>query len=123
MDGLEHTFDIPNSYYDPQGTRLLSPQHWTKAVKEGTQYKYQDSSVYYQGNESTMSLHWGKHSIAVKLVSNNVANLMVRNQAKRCTSTQEPSNAVIPNHQKLWCLQVTHTNKNYKNLDKTLQGK
>ena len=26
-EGNEHRFDIPDSYYDPAGTRLLSPQH------------------------------------------------------------------------------------------------
>lgn len=32
--GIQHSFNIPNSYYAPQGRmRLLSPQHWAKEYK------------------------------------------------------------------------------------------
>jgi hypothetical protein len=36
--GAKHTFDIPNSYYVPEGrVRLLSPQHWSQTQTKGTE--------------------------------------------------------------------------------------
>jgi hypothetical protein len=36
-DGLVHVFDIPESYYVPEGKCcLLSPQHWAKEHKKAT---------------------------------------------------------------------------------------
>ena len=33
-DGVPHTFKVPNSFFDPDGQRLLSPQHWAKHQKD-----------------------------------------------------------------------------------------
>ena len=77
-DGIEHTFNIPNSYYVPQGKmRLLSPQHWAKynesknKVKRG-QYK----GTLSQTTSEDVTLMWNdrKAKLTVPLArENNVA--------------------------------------------------
>jgi hypothetical protein len=38
-EGISHKFNIPNSYYVPDGgVRLLSPQHWAKAQKDANKW-------------------------------------------------------------------------------------
>ena len=96
--GQEHKFDIPNSYYDPNGSRLLSPQHWAKELK--AQKSYREQNVYYVGNDKTLSIHWGKYFRTVDLVDNNVANVLVRNQYKNHHLKNETTEQkkTLPNH-------------------------
>ena len=53
-EGSLHTFRIPNSYYDPKGSRFLSTQHWTKELKKSGRYK--DRSIYYKGDDASITL-------------------------------------------------------------------
>ena len=75
-NGVEHTFNIPNSYYVPQGkVRLLSPQHWAKHNEtkcKKTQYK----GTLSQTTSEEVTLLWNnrKSRLTVPLAKeNNVA--------------------------------------------------
>ena len=56
-NGRSHTFKLRNSYYNPNGTRLLSPQHWVSEVKAN----YKDGTVFYKGDDREITLHWGAY--------------------------------------------------------------
>ena len=53
-DGRSYSFKLRNSYYDPNGTILLSPQHWVSEVKAN----YKAGNVFYKGDDKHISLHW-----------------------------------------------------------------
>jgi hypothetical protein len=66
--GRHHAFDIPNSYYVPDGhIRLLSPQHWAKRIQRIAQSAPSEAStptatsVYYIGHTEPTNdtSHWG----------------------------------------------------------------
>ena len=69
-EGLSHIHSIPNSYYSPEGNcRLLSPQHWAQACKQGAH------SI---TTEKDVTLVWGdgKYRKTVPLGKNdNVATM------------------------------------------------
>ena len=74
--GIEHTFNIPKSYFVPQGkVRLLSPQHWAKyneSTVKGQRYK----GTLSQTTSSDVTLIWNerKTKLTVPLSKeNNVA--------------------------------------------------
>ena len=73
-NGMNHTFDIPNSYYVPQGSvRLLSPQHWAQATMKHKKKSTRPSSRTYHDR---IVLEWnnGENMLTVPLgKSNNVA--------------------------------------------------
>jgi bacterioferritin-associated ferredoxin len=55
--GRKHTFDIPNSYYIPDGkVRLLSPQHWAQS-QNGKNHKRRDHCGE-RTNGSECVLYW-----------------------------------------------------------------
>jgi hypothetical protein len=61
-NGLEHTFNIPNSFYIPGGNVcLLSPQHWAQSMKDGKAWEVTGTK--------DCNLHWqnGKHTLVVPL--------------------------------------------------------
>ena len=69
--GVETKFDIPNSYYIPDGdVCLLSPQRWAKAVQDTT-----PGGTRYQMFANHMTLFWDgrKHQLTIPLgQSNNI---------------------------------------------------
>ena len=71
--GLVHRFEIPGSYYVPQGqVRLLSPQHWAKSQKPKT-------SAREITTHDRVELHWnnGNNKLTVPLgKTDNVATLI-----------------------------------------------
>jgi hypothetical protein len=72
QDGLEHVFDIPESYYVPEGQCcLLSPRHWAKAHKKATGWRAWETT-----DAENCSLFWlgGEKGLAIPIsVSDNVA--------------------------------------------------
>ena len=44
-EGKLNRFEIPDSYYDPNGTRLLSPQHWVREVKTSKGFLGNDKCI------------------------------------------------------------------------------
>ena len=56
--GRSHTFDIPNSYYIPDGkVRLLSPQHWAQTQNGNNRNKIQDNCGE-STNAKQCTLYW-----------------------------------------------------------------
>ena len=70
-EGKLHSLKLKNSYYDPKGTRLLSPQHWTKEIKD----LYPKGTVYYQGDDDNITLHWGQYHSTHKNNMSKVADI------------------------------------------------
>jgi hypothetical protein len=72
QDGLEHVFDIPESYYVLEGQCcLLSPQHWAKEHKKATGWRAWETT-----DAETCSLFWlgGDKQLVIPIgVSDNVA--------------------------------------------------
>jgi hypothetical protein len=72
QEGLEHVFDIPESYYVPEGKCcLLSPQHWAKAHKKATGWRVWETT-----DADTCTLFWlgGDKRLVIPIsVSDNVA--------------------------------------------------
>ena len=71
-EGKNHAFEIPNSYYAPTGQcRLLSPQHWAKAIRMKGGGSAGETTT-----DRTTTLFWkgGKHKLTIPLDKNtNVA--------------------------------------------------
>jgi hypothetical protein len=74
---LEHTFDIPGSFYVPEGKcRLLSPQHWAQAHKTATGMRAwevtddQGCTLYWEGEENGTT-----NSVTARLQTTNIIRL------------------------------------------------
>ena len=64
--GVKHTFDIPNSYYVPDGrVRLLSPHHWTQTQTKSSQRDR--CGEYTNGRECVLYWDGGKHKLHIPL--------------------------------------------------------
>ena len=74
--GKLHTFRIPNSYYDPNGSRLLSPQHWSQELKKSGKYK----KVYYTGDDQSITLYRDENYRSCEYKSQRVADLTAMSQ-------------------------------------------
>ena len=58
--GIVHQFRIPRSYYIPEGNlRLLSPQHWAKAIGGTNRERSNSAGETTTGDKTT--LFWGNH--------------------------------------------------------------
>ena len=65
--GQVHTFDIPNSYYVPDGhVRLLSPQHWAQSYTNSRKRR-KDRGEHTNGNECVLYWQGGKHNRHIQL--------------------------------------------------------
>ena len=67
--GQQHTFDIPNSYYIPDGkVRLLSPQHWAQTQNGNNRDKLKDNCGE-RTNARQCTLYWndGKNQLHIPL--------------------------------------------------------
>ena len=116
-DGIKHTFNIRNCFYDPGGTRLLSPQHWASEVQH--QKKLSKEEVYYYGNEDSFTLKWGHHKKTLALKENRVADIVAGN--KKSAPLKQRDNYQVPSQDQLWCQQVAHVNEAYVRRDPSLR--
>ena len=67
--GQQHTFDIPNLYYIPDGkVRLLSPQHWAQTQNGNNHDKLKDNCGE-RTNARHCTLYWndGKNTLHIPL--------------------------------------------------------
>jgi hypothetical protein len=65
--GQVHTFDIPNSFYSPDGhVRLLSPQHWAQSYTNSRK-RQKDHGEHTNGNECVLYWQGGKHTRHMQL--------------------------------------------------------
>ena len=65
--GQVHTFDIPNSYYVPDGNvRLLSPQHWAQSQSSNRKHRT-DCGEHTNGNECVLYWKGGLHKLHIDL--------------------------------------------------------
>jgi hypothetical protein len=62
-NGLEHTFQIPGSYYIPDGQcRLLSPQHWAQSQRRATGHRawevtdHKGCTLYWEGGAKQFTI-------------------------------------------------------------------
>jgi hypothetical protein len=63
-NGLQHTFNIPNSFYIPnRKVCLLSPQHWAQSMNDGDAWEVTGAKH--------CTLHWqnGNHTLVVPLAT------------------------------------------------------
>ena len=113
-EGKLHRFDIPDSYYDPDGTRLLSPQHWAKSQK-----RYH-STIQYIGNDSEIILSWANTMVRIPYNTNGVADLIVFNQ-DNCELLANKTNNKVQVQQltytQLWNTVSDHQNSHYLKID------
>ena len=72
-EGNLHTFKLPNSYYDPKGSRFLSPQHWAKEMKKSSKYK--KKTICYQGDDESITLCWENHKATCRYKTEGVADI------------------------------------------------
>ena len=70
-----HSFKIPNSFYDPNGSRFLSPQHWARELKRSG--KYDKSSVFYKGDDDTIILCWNNNTATCNYKRDRVADIIL----------------------------------------------
>ena len=111
-NGKLHTFRIPNSYYDPNGSRLLSPQHWSQELKRSGKYK----KVYYTGDDQSITLYWDENYRSCEYKSQRVADLtamsqeITENKSVQCMETR----AVLPEYQVRINVQDQTQSKLYK---------
>jgi hypothetical protein len=73
--GRAHTFDIPNSYYVPDGKlRLLSPQHWSQSQTKSRKGRATCGETT-NGNECVLYWNDGENQLHINLSrENNVAS-------------------------------------------------
>ena len=71
-EGHLHSFKIPNSYYDPKGSRFLSPQHWASELKKSG--AYEQNSIFYKGDVTSIALCWYKYTTTCKYMKERVGN-------------------------------------------------
>ena len=117
--GNEHQFDIPNSYYDPAGTRLLSPQHWARETKRTNKFK--GGTVYHRGDDEVTELHWGDHMRRLQLTTNGVADLPARNTDKQTTPSSVDLKQELPPLNTVYCQQVKHVSPTFWESDPALK--
>jgi len=73
-DGEHHVFEIPKSYYIPEGgARLLSPQHWSKTRPKADQVKGMLARSVVTGRNAR--LEWNKRQSGIELKHDSKTNV------------------------------------------------
>ena len=66
--GQKHTFDIPYSFYIPQGkVRMLSPQHWAQSQNGKNVKRRNECGERTNGNECVLFWNGGESSLSIPL--------------------------------------------------------
>ena len=113
---------IRNSLYDPNGTRLLSPQHWVREMK----HKYKN--VKYEGDDESITLRWDDSTTTIKYDDRGIADLTVNAVSLEEEDISKQKEGQLPRkitfkEDELWCLQCSHWSQLYQDKDPSLENK
>ena len=99
----------------------MSPQHWVKAARATS--KFRNEPVQYTGDDTSISLHWGAHSVTISYTAAGVADLAVYDERPkpRTRSGAKPKQCPCPSHHEMWCHQVQHKSTTHLAKDHALK--
>ena len=85
-EGTNHEFRIPNSYYIPSGkVRLLSPQHWSKAICGNNRKNVDAAGETTVGNRTTLFWGSGRYKLTIPMCPRtNVATFQTTPGYQQC---------------------------------------